>query len=188
MDGGALHWEDTNTGFMAEVSDKLKDKITCLQCGTCTGSCPVAFAMDFAPREIIRMLQTGQRDKALSCNTIWVCSFCNTCYTRCPGGINIPEIMTVLKNTAMKEGVSPEKKERNFYLAFAKTLEEHGRLFEPELGLRYGLTVGLGRVVSDLPMGIEMLRHSKLPLLPHRIKNPKKVSKMMTRIHEEACE
>jgi len=130
------------------------------------------------------MLQMGQRGKALSSDTIWVCSFCNTCYTRCPGGVNIPEVMTVLKTIAMTEEISPEKKERNFYMAFAKTLEEHGRLFEPELGLRYGLSIGLGRVMSDLPMGIEMLRHGKMPILPHRIKNPKKVSKMMTRIKE----
>ncbi|GBE18989.1 succinate dehydrogenase iron-sulfur subunit [archaeon BMS3Abin16] len=184
MDVDAHLWEDGRADFIAEVSNQLKDKITCLQCGTCTGSCPVAFAMDYPPRDIIRMLQTGEREKALASDTIWVCSFCNTCYTRCPGGVNIPEIMTVLKNTAMREGASPEKKERNFYRAFAKTLEEHGRLFEPELGLRYGLSIGVGRVISDLPLGIEMLRHGKLPILPHRIKNPGKVSKMMTRIKE----
>ncbi len=184
MSGETVSWQESNIGFIAEVGGKLKDKITCLQCGTCTGSCPVAFAMDYPPRDVIRMLQLGQRDKVLSSETIWVCSFCNTCYTRCPGGVNIPEVMMVLKNIAIKENIRPDRKERNFYRAFSKTLEEHGRLFEPELGLRYGLSVGIGRVLSDAPLGIVMLRHHKLPFMPHRIKNPGKVSAMMTRIKE----
>ncbi len=184
MKGGTLDWQSSEKDFQREVVEKLKDRITCLQCGTCTGSCPVAFAMDFAPRDVIRMLQIGQRDKALSSDTIWVCSFCNTCYTRCPGGVNIPEVMTVLKNMAMREGVRPDKKERFFYLAFSKTLEEYGKLFEPELGVRFGVSRGFGQLLHDAPLAIEMLGHRKLPLLPHRIKNPGKVSRMMLKIME----
>ncbi len=179
-----FNWEDSEKQFIAEVRERLKDVITCIQCGTCTGSCPVSFAMDYPPRDVLRMLQFGERNDALSSDTIWVCSFCNTCYTRCPGGVNIPEIMTVLKNIAIREGVRPEKKERNFYLAFSKTLDEYGRLFEPELGLRYGLSIGVSRVLDDIPLALEMFRHRKLPILPHRIKNRRKVSKMMTRIKE----
>ena len=177
-----LDWEKGTPQLLSEVSEKLRGNITCLQCGTCTGSCPVAFAMDYQPRDVIRMLQMGLRDKILSSKTIWVCSFCNTCYTRCPGGVNVPEIMTVLKNIAIEEHVREDRLERNFYLAFSKTLEEYGRLFEPELGVRYGLSIGLGRLLDDAPLAVSMLLHRKMPLLPHRIKNPGKVSSMMTRI------
>jgi heterodisulfide reductase subunit C len=140
--------------------------------------------MDYPPRDIIRMLQMGQREKALSSETIWVCSFCNTCYTRCPGGVNIPEIMTVLKNISIKERIGGDRSERNFYLAFSKTLEEYGRLFEIELGIRFGLSIGVGKVLSDVPMGIAMFLHGKMSVLPHKIKDSKKVLAMMERIKE----
>jgi heterodisulfide reductase subunit C len=182
MEFESFSWDESEVGFQSQVHSLLRDTITCLQCGTCTGSCPVAFAMDYKPREVIRMLQMGLKEKVLSSDTIWVCSFCNTCYTRCPGGVNIPEIMTVLKSLAIKEGIGGDRKEWNFYKAFSKTLDEYGRLFEPELGVRYGASIGLRRLLSDAPLGIEMLRHRKMPLLPHKIKSPKKVSSMMTRI------
>ncbi len=159
--------------------------MTCLQCASCSGGCPVAYAMDYTPREVIRMVQLGLRDEALACSSIWICSSCNTCYTRCPGGVDIPEVMTSLRSIAIKEGVAEEEhKERNFYKAFFKTLTAHGRLFEPELGFRFDLSIGIGKLWKDAPMAIMMIRHHKLPFLPKRIKNPGKVSRMMEKIKE----
>ncbi|MCP4680860.1 MAG: heterodisulfide reductase, partial [Desulfobacterales bacterium] len=34
----------------------------CIQCGTCTGSCPNAFAMDSTPRKMWRMVLSGRAD------------------------------------------------------------------------------------------------------------------------------
>ena len=55
----------------------------CFQCRKCTNGCPVTFAMDFYPDEVIRMVILGQREAVLSCQTIWVCAACQTCTTRC---------------------------------------------------------------------------------------------------------
>jgi heterodisulfide reductase subunit C len=175
-----------DTGFRSEVENIYGGQVTCLQCATCSGGCPVAYAMDYTPREVIRMVQLGLRDDALSCSSIWICSSCNTCYTRCPGGVEIPEIMTTLRSIAIKEAVAEEEhRERNFYKAFSKTVAEHGRLFEPELAIRYDLSVGFGRLLNDTPIALKMLRHHKLSLLPKRIRNPRKVSRMMERIREK---
>ncbi len=178
-----MDWADCDPGFLREVERVYGGGITCLQCATCSGGCPVAYAMEYTPREVIRMIQLGQREKALSCSSIWICSSCNTCYTRCPGGVDIPEVMSSLRSIAIKEKIAEkEHRERNFYKAFSKTIAEHGKLFEPELALRFDLSIGLGKLWHDTPMAIRMLKHHKLPLLPKRIKNPRKVDRALERI------
>ena len=42
------------------------DRISqCLQCGTCTGSCPVSYAMDISPRKVIALFRAGQIEEIL---------------------------------------------------------------------------------------------------------------------------
>ena len=42
---------------LAAVGDMVK---ACIQCGTCTASCPNAFAMDLTPRQLWRMVSLGK--------------------------------------------------------------------------------------------------------------------------------
>lgn len=51
----------------------------------------------------MRFIQLGMKEKALSCNTLWLCASCYTCEVRCPRGINLPEIMRALKRIAISE-------------------------------------------------------------------------------------
>ena len=44
----------------------------CFQCRKCTNGCPVTFAMDLYPDEVIRLVLLGQRETVLACQTIWV--------------------------------------------------------------------------------------------------------------------
>ena len=51
--------EDLRSSFLRQLetipnSEKIK---SCIQCGTCTGSCPVSYAMDIPPRELIATLR-----------------------------------------------------------------------------------------------------------------------------------
>src|SRR4030042_1697805 len=72
----------------------------CYQCKECSGGCPLTFAMDLFPDQVIRLALLGQEEKVLTCSTIWVCSACETCTTRCPNGIKNPE----RKDRAEKKG------------------------------------------------------------------------------------
>jgi len=36
---------------------------SCLQCGTCSGTCPLSIYMDFGPRRIISLVREGFRRK-----------------------------------------------------------------------------------------------------------------------------
>ena len=42
---------------------------TCFQCGTCSASCPSAYAMDYSPRVLWRMIQLGLKDEVLNSRT-----------------------------------------------------------------------------------------------------------------------
>jgi heterodisulfide reductase subunit C len=92
--------------FMEELSKMHgAEKIhACFQCGVCTGSCPITFAMDNTPRQISEMIHIGLRKAVLSSTTIWLCSTCYMCYERCPQGVKLTEVFNEIKNKAVEEG------------------------------------------------------------------------------------
>ena len=100
-----LYEEAMDLKFLDEVygipgGDKIKD---CIQCGTCSGSCPVSWAMEETPRQIFAMIRAGMRDQVLDSLTIWTCASCYQCADRCPQEIKITDIMYMLKRMAIRE-------------------------------------------------------------------------------------
>ncbi len=92
-----------------EVSNAHIDR--CSQCYTCTAGCPVAFAMDYYPPQIMRMVQLGIKNKTLASSTIWLCAACETCATRCPNGVNLVSVMDTLREMALTEGIEVKEKD-----------------------------------------------------------------------------
>ena len=106
-DYGFLKQLQSEGTFLAEA---------CFQCRKCSNGCPVSFAMDLLPDEVIRMVILGQKDRVLRCNTIWICASCETCSTRCPNEVKIAEMMDHLKEMAIKEDIpcpQPQAAESN---------------------------------------------------------------------------
>ena len=81
-----------------------QDLLACYQCGACSAGCPVAFAMDMLPSQVIRLVQLGQVEEALESETIWFCAACQTCYARCPKGVDLSRIMEALREIALQRG------------------------------------------------------------------------------------
>ena len=54
--------------------------------------------MDYPPNAVIRLLQYGMLNEALSSSTIWVWVACNTCSMQCPMAIDIPALMDKLRH------------------------------------------------------------------------------------------
>ncbi|MBI4558573.1 MAG: 4Fe-4S dicluster domain-containing protein [Candidatus Hydrogenedentes bacterium] len=79
----------------------------CIQCGTCSGSCPVAMYMDYSPRKIIAMTRAGFREEVLRSSAIWMCASCYNCTVECPRQIKITDIMYALKQKAIQERCYP---------------------------------------------------------------------------------
>jgi heterodisulfide reductase subunit D len=79
--------------------------IACYQCGTCSGSCPTASAMDYNPRRILHMLRLGLGERVLRSQAIWLCTSCYSCTARCPREIKISDAMLGLRSLAVDRGV-----------------------------------------------------------------------------------
>lgn len=97
--------EELDPKFKYEISkihgaEKL---MLCYQCGTCTADCPVSRFSDFyRPRKIARMVQLGLKDRILSDKHLWLCTTCYTCIDHCPQGVDVANIVRVLRNLSLK--------------------------------------------------------------------------------------
>ncbi len=93
--------------FVKQVEDiSGQDLLACNQCGKCSSGCPVAFALDLLPNQIMRMAQLGL-EEVLQAQTIWTCASCLTCVSRCPKGVDLPRVMEALRQIAMERGTTP---------------------------------------------------------------------------------
>lgn len=99
--------------FIKEVENLSGQKIlSCYVCGKCSAGCPISFLMDIQPHQIVRLIQLGQEEEVLKSRTIWLCSSCFTCASRCPRGISLTAIMEALRALVLRKGidhVSPSK-------------------------------------------------------------------------------
>ena len=104
---------------LAERLAGLTSVSACYQCKKCSAGCPLTFAMDFYPDQVIRLALLGQEAQVLGCRTIWVCSSCETCTTRCPNNIDIAGVMDWLKEAAISSGqASPQPQVTRFHQTF----------------------------------------------------------------------
>ncbi len=162
----------------ARFSEQVKEESgtdidRCYQCLTCSLGCPSAFAMDYLPHQIVRMVQMGLREQVLTSSTIWVCADCHTCATRCPNEVDLVKIMDVLRATSMREGLAKERGVADFHRIFLGNIRQWGR--QHELSLIIKLKLKTRDLFSDLPLGIKMMLKGKLKPFPGRFNEIKKV-------------
>jgi heterodisulfide reductase subunit C len=165
----------------------------CFQCRKCTNGCPVTFAMDLYPDEVIRMVILGQRDTVLDCQTIWVCAACETCTTRCPNDVKIAELMDCLKEIAVHEGVpSSQPQILALHETFLNNIKKRGRLYETTLLPAYLLKSGQllekwnsGTWRYDLKLGCQMFSKRRLPFLPKSISGKSEIRKILSQRKSE---
>lgn len=99
-----LSTETLQSEFVRKVVEiSGQDLLACNQCGKCSAGCPVAFAMDLLPSQVIRLAQLGL-EEILNANTIWFCASCLTCLSRCPRGVDLPRVMEALRQLVLREG------------------------------------------------------------------------------------
>lgn len=81
----------------------------CYQCGNCTAGCPVSYAMDLPPSQMIRKLQLGQYEDALSAESKWLCLGCMQCFSRCPKSVSAASFFEALRQMDLRRGTDHEK-------------------------------------------------------------------------------
>lgn len=147
----------------------------CYQCQKCSAGCPVAFAMDYKPNQIMQMVLLGMKERVLSCKTIWVCASCYTCSTRCPNDIDIAKVMDWLRQSALREGVSPaEKNVPLFHAALLDSIRRHGRVHELGMMARYKMKTG--NFFDDFKLGWKMFSKGKLKLFPSGVRKKREIT------------
>ncbi len=139
-----------NTRIDSELYRELakygaRDTEICMQCGTCSASCPLSSGTNAFPRKIYRYLQLGLRDKLLQSPVPWLCYYCGDCNKDCPRGAEPAETMMATRRWLTAEydwtGLA-----RRFYISAAW---EIGALIAVALGVIVLFCLFHGPVVTD---------------------------------------
>jgi heterodisulfide reductase subunit C len=169
---------------MRSFPDGQKIK-NCLQCGTCTGTCPVSYTMDITPRETVALFRAGLLEEILHSRTIWICASCYSCTVRCPMGIRVTDTLYALKRLAMDKKIYPDKfPVYALSKAFVANLYRYGRNFELGLGATYLLKTHPLKALSQAGFGLMMMLHGRLSLRPHTIKKIDEVRAIINRANQ----
>jgi len=147
--------EETKT-----VKEMLK---TCIQCGTCTASCPNNEFMDITPRHMWRLLLTDHVEALFSSKSFTMCSSCYYCTLRCPRGIELTSAMSLLKQSAAKLKLKKFKRSSLFYKSFLDSVESHGRVKEMEFMTHYFMAMKNPVIpFSYASLGLKLLSKKKI--------------------------
>ncbi|TET79284.1 MAG: (Fe-S)-binding protein [Candidatus Cloacimonadota bacterium] len=80
----------------------------CIQCGKCTGGCPVSTRSTLNIRKLIYRSLIKIKDKNKDFG-IWECTTCSTCSIRCPKGVNVVDYIIDLRSYEIEGGkVQPQ--------------------------------------------------------------------------------
>lgn len=160
---------DIMPSFITEVTRRSGTVPTrCYNCSACSGGCQFAHIMDRKPHEIIRLVQLGLKEEALTASGPWICVGCNTCSMECPNGIDIPAVMDTLREMAIARDKVPDEEIYHFHREMLGSVKRHGRTHKLEIMMRYKLATR--DFFSDMDLGVRMLTRRKLHILPSRVK------------------
>ena len=173
--------EDVNLRFPAEImaepgGEALTD---CIQCGTCSGGCPMSVYMDFTPRRIIALTRSGLEKDVLTAFTPWLCASCYDCQALCPRDIHITDIMYAIKCRAIKKGAYPKRfpipvLAKEFFGMVAK----NGRNSETWLVTKLLLKTNPFKMLGMAPQGLKLFKTGRMSLKMEKIRDTKGLRKM----------
>jgi heterodisulfide reductase subunit C len=153
---------------------------SCIQCGTCSGVCPLTIYMDFSPRQVMALTRADFKNEVLRSHTIWLCASCYACTVECPREIRITDIMYELKQRAIHEGIYPKQfaipvLAKEFYRMAAK----HGRVTENVLATLMFLKTNWRAAIGKWKLGLGLFLRGRFPLRIESIKRKDELARMM---------
>lgn len=81
------------------------DLLGCIQCGRCTGGCPVTVRADLNVRRFVNDAYFEDKlDELARLAEIWDCTACHTCAVRCPKGLKPLEVLIGLRTMIVEGG------------------------------------------------------------------------------------
>ena len=159
----------------------------CIQCGTCSASCPNVNQMDYSTRKIIAMIRAGRRYDVLASNTMWICASCYLCTVRCPKGVKVTELMHALERLSTRYGLNSGRTTSVMYRAFINSIKSHGRIHEFGMMMKFYMRTILTRKINPfstikmLPLALKLLSHNRMSLKPTKIKGGNQIKAIVQR-------
>ncbi len=188
--------EKYRNNFLKEVSDNVEEGEwvrMCMQCGVCSGSCPLGPHWEHPPQELFMMIRANKREEVLSSTSMWMCTSCYNCMVRCPRELPITHIMHGLAHYAKRLGLAPKEQPTNkFSQMFWNNLVQTGRVNELKLGLALyfmnGFSEGIKMSMKMRPIGQGMFftgRMAPMEILGgHGVKDQKGFHAMLKKAEE----
>ena len=161
--------------------EKIKQ---CIQCGTCSASCPSAAAMEYGPREIVAALRAGMLDRVLDSKTVWLCVSCYSCTVRCPAGIPFTDVMYELKRLEVDKGLSQDASGATMAKAFVETVDSYVYNVETTLLRKYFVRTNLLKALPQIPLAMKLFFRGRLEIFPRKVKGLAGLHKMLAAIEE----
>ncbi|MCF6199549.1 MAG: 4Fe-4S dicluster domain-containing protein [Hyphomicrobiaceae bacterium] len=161
----------------------------CMQCGACSGSCPIGTEMKDGPRKIFMMVRAGMKEEVLDNSTLWNCTSCYRCVVRCPRGVPVTYILQGLAALSAKEGYAPKVSNnyfaKFFWMSTAKLGKTDERLVTTAYFFSFGLVEGVKRSLANLKIAFNMVKAGRMHIgLPHTIKDKKGLAAILEKAKE----
>lgn len=161
----------------------------CIQCGACSGSCPMSIYMDYTPRKLIALAREGFKDEVLKSYTIWLCASCYTCTVKCPVEISLTDLMYTLRERATAEGLYPQRFPTPVYAQeFTEIVSGRGRSTESLLVVKANLHLSPWDMLKMIPLGWRLWRKGRMGMGVECVEKRAEVQTMLSALEEEQCE
>lgn len=188
--------EKYRSNFLKEVEANVEEGNwvkMCMQCGVCSGSCPMQNHWEHPPQEIFMMIRANKREEVLSSTSMWMCTSCYNCIARCPRGLPITHIMHGLATYGKRLGLVPkEQPTAKFAQKFWDNLTKKGRVNELTLGVSLYFMNGFGEgikvAMKNKDLGMNMIKAKRMNPMEifggHGCKDAGGIKKMLAKAQE----
>jgi len=189
---------DLNAGndFLKEVEANVEEGDwvkMCMQCGVCSGSCPLGAHWEHPPQELFMMIRAGKREEVLTSSSMWMCTSCYNCVVRCPREVPITHIMHGLATYAKRLNLAPKNQPTAWFSqVFWDNMMKRGRVNELKLGLslyfKDGFISGIKESLKHQKLGMNMMKAKRMSVAEffggHGIKDTNGLAKMIKKAQE----
>jgi quinone-modifying oxidoreductase, subunit QmoC len=156
---------------------------SCIQCGTCSGVCPLSIYMDYTPRQVMALTRGDFKNEVLASHTIWLCASCYACTVECPRQIRITDIMYELKQRAIHEGIYPKRFPIPVLAReFSEMVKRQGRISELLLVMKLFLKTSWLAALGNWRLGWDLLKTGRLSLKTERIERREELARLFNAV------
>lgn len=90
--------------FIRNLEQTLGAKFkTCMQCGTCSGTCTLSPDQHAFPCKEMAWATWGMKERLAGDVDVWLCHQCNDCSTRCPRGARPGDVLAAIRQECIKD-------------------------------------------------------------------------------------